>query len=575
MNALSGNLAGDRESATLLFPESCKLCSVDDDTLVSVRYSLEDAAMLLDGSKCHVSVEVAALVALELCEIAVNHPIERECVFVDIMGQLNVSSESEKDELAVILELWERAAHPKARPALRKARESAGDLEAWTAVYEDLLFPIERIEARMSLMGAITKVQTAAGRIPEIESLLSGLDDAVLEQRVAPAKPVLLGPASDEQGESKLGRFEVFGQLAKGGMAEVLLARDPDLGPCVIKRMLPETRTRPLLRQMFTDEARLGLCLSHPHIASVLEYCDDKDNPFIVMEWADGLTLSSTLRRTSAQGRGLPLGVVLRIGEALCSALSYAYTVKGPSGEPLRVVHRDVSPQNVVLQFDGLIKLLDFGVARSAVQEEVDGREIRGKFGYMSPEQSMGLPVDDRSDVFCVAICLYESLTAQPLFPRNERLGVVRTLGAGPVPDITTLRPDVPPTFARLLERMLDADVDERPTIERVQNALRTMADHRTDGAAFDVANVVQTLEPEWKDWRARLPGAKKTAEETPPNAAFDAPPAQLPQRRRQVRWPWVMVFLVFCIVSAVVIWAVIVPPAPSNPADVISAQPG
>lgn len=551
---------------------------VYEDTEVSVRYSLEDAAMLLDSSKCHVSVEVAALVALELCELAKNRPIEHACVFVDILGQINVSSEAEKDELASVLELWERAAHPKARPSLRKARESADDLSAWTAVYEDLLFPIERFEARMSLMAAITKVQDAADVMPEIEVLLSGLDDDVLVQRATAPKPVLLGPSHDEVADYRLGRFDVFGRLAKGGMAEVLLARDPDLlGPCVLKRMLPEARARPLLRQMFTDEARLGLCLSHPNIASVLEYCDDKENPFIVMEWAYGLTLSRTLRRTSAMGQGLPLGVVLRVGEAICSALTYAYQVKGPSGEPLQVVHRDVSPQNVVLQFDGHIKLLDFGVARSAVQEEGDGSAIRGKFGYMSPEQSLGTPVDDRSDVFCVAICLYEALTARPLFPRDERLGVVRTLNVGPVQDITVLRPDVPPTFARLLGRMLDLDVDARPTVERVQNALSIMADHRTDGAAFDVANVVQTLEPDWKDWRARLPGGKKQPpkEEVPAETVQAQTPAPAPRpkqrgRKRRGRWLWVMVFVVFCIVCGLLGYALMLPPVVSNPANVM-----
>ena len=125
-----------------------------EDTEVSVRYCLEDAAVLLDGSKCHISVEVAALVALELCEIAERTPIQLDCVFLDIMGQLNVSSESERDELPTILELWERAAHPKARRALRQARESASAPEEWVAAYEDLLFPIERIDARTSLMGA-------------------------------------------------------------------------------------------------------------------------------------------------------------------------------------------------------------------------------------------------------------------------------------------------------------------------------------------------------------------------------------------------------------------------------------
>jgi hypothetical protein len=541
---------------------------VYDDTEVSVRYPLENAAILLDGTRCHVSVEVAALVALELCELAKNRSIERECVFIDILGQLNVSGESEKDELAAILELWERAAHPKARPSLRKARESTDDLETWIAVYEDLLFPIERFEARMSLMGAIMKVQAATGGAPEIESLLSGLDDAVLLQRVAPPKPVLLGPSHDEPTEFKLGRFDVFGRLAVGGVAEVLLAREPDLGPCVLKRMLPESRARPLLRQMFTDEARLGLSLSHPNIASVLEYCDDEESPFIVMEWAQGLTLSSTLRRSSAMGQGLPFGVVLRIGEALCSALSYAYTtVKDPSGQPLRLGHRDISPQNVVLQFDGSIKLLDFGVARSAIQEE--GDDSVGKFGYMSPEQSMGLPVDDRSDVFCVAICLYEALSGQPLFASDERLGVVRTLGTAPVQDITNLRADVSPIFARLLGQMLDPDVEERPTVEHIQDALSAIVDHREDSAAIDVANVVQALEADWKDWRGRLLGAEKTPAEASPKELDEETSTPAPAERR-ARWPWVMVFIVFCIVCGVVTWALLLPPVPSNPADVL-----
>ncbi len=490
-------------------------------------------------------------------------------VQIDVIGHLRVTRAIRPDDDGLVdtLKAWERALHPRGREQFRRAHQDIpASLQGQDLMlflrdrFAGLLYPIDRVSARTSLAGAIElasreaalldtgkrervdpdapdfdDLSTSRGIGPaSVEHILSGLDDSVfmnaetrlrVEAYGGPGAPefadlttdevtseephslevALLGPSPSESPVRKVGQFEIFGRLGEGGMAEALLARHVDGGtPFVLKRLLPEAAADPSLLRMFEDEARLGLFLDHEHIARVLEYVPGPQ-PLMKMEWAPGLTLAKLMKRSREASAPIPLDVILRVGDAVSSALAYAHGARGVDGRPLRVVHRDVSPQNVVLQWDGQIKLLDFGVARSAVQaEHSEAGVIKGKFAYMAPEQSLGMPLDDRADVFCVGICLYEALSGKRLFDSDERLAAVRALAEGPIPDIRRHRPEVSEELATLVRRCLASDPKNRPHMDELHDELRSLR-RKQRARRQSVVDIVRTYEPGWEDWRRAL----------------------------------------------------------------------
>lgn len=517
---------------------------VGEATEVSVRYRLPEAVALLASTKRFVSLEVGAMVAMELCERALEGAVlAPERVWLDVIGHLHPSRRGTPGEgLDASLAAFTEALHPVARGAYTRTLQSASQSDRAADLRERfaaILYPIDRASARTSLALALERAarrdasdrhrastegtSSTEGTGPDsLEVVLSNLDDTVLRgHRVADLVAGLdHGPRPTDVARDRFGRFEIFGEIARGGMAQVLLARDPsraDGRPCVLKRMLPALGRQESFRQMFKDEARLGLALEHPNICRTLAFVDVENQPCIQMEWAAGLTLSEVLRRTVRERKPLPVSFVLRVAEAIVAALSYAHDARAPDGRALRVVHRDVSPQNVIVQYDGAIRLLDFGVARSAVQtEHSEGGQIKGKFAYMSPEQSLGLPLDDRSDVFCVGILMHEALIGRPLFDREDRLATVRALARGDVPDVRELRSDVPETVSRLVRRALSSNVESRPRMKDLHE-LVLAARASVDDPNGVVQEVVRGLDPSWRDWRASL----KTFDRNPRSSTF------------------------------------------------------
>jgi len=277
-----------------------------------------------------------------------------------------------------------------------------------------------------------------------------------------------------------LGVFEgldLLGLVATGGMAQVLLARDKPAEAferlVAVKRMLPHLSQDPGHLQMFADEAKIGFRLRHPNICHVYEFGRSDGVPYLVMEWVHGVTLSR-LVGASAPGEGLEPGVAAHLVSQVASALDYAHRSRDRTGEPLRIVHRDVSPQNVMVSFDGFVKLLDFGVAKAAAQvQRTEGGMVKGKFGYMSPEQCLGLPLDGRSDVFSLGICLYETLTGTHLYHRQDLVASVQSILNDPVPDPRDLRPAIPAAVAEIVVTALQKKPEDRfPSAGAFQQAL-------------------------------------------------------------------------------------------------------
>ena len=214
-----------------------------------------------------------------------------------------------------------------------------------------------------------------------------------------------------------LGKYEIVRKLATGGMAEIYLARIRGTAGfeklVVLKRILPNVAEDPTFVHMFLDEARLAATLQHPNIADVYDVGDADGVYFFTMEYVHGQDVRAIKIASRKSGEPVPVAIALAIVYGIASALDYAHTRKGPDGLPLGLVHRDVSTSNILVSYDGAVKLVDFGIARAAgAQHKTLTGTLKGKIPYMSPEQCKGLPLDARSDLFSLGVVLYSSRPA-------------------------------------------------------------------------------------------------------------------------------------------------------------------
>lgn len=219
-----------------------------------------------------------------------------------------------------------------------------------------------------------------------------------------------------------MGRYELVRRIATGGMAEIYLARvSGTSSEVVIKRMLPAISHDPTFVEMFLSEARITAQLSHPNIVSVLDISDRPDDTFYAMEYIRGTDLLELVRALAKQHRTVPLECAVGIAIGVCSALEHAHTLTDQHRLPLHIIHRDVSLANILVGYDGSVKLADFGVVRHGGRAPTEPGILKGKLGYMSPEQALGAPLDRRSDLFALGIVLYEITTGERVFPPADR----------------------------------------------------------------------------------------------------------------------------------------------------------
>ena len=274
----------------------------------------------------------------------------------------------------------------------------------------------------------------------------------------------------DGEREARMGRYRLVGLLAKGGMAEVYLALSGELSGfrtlVVVKRILPHLSSNTEFVDMFFDEARIAARLDHPNIARIIEVGHEGDEYFLAMEVVQGRSLSALLRRARRhQHSPLSHAQSAYIVAQAAKGLGYAHELTDAYGNPLNVVHRDVSPQNILVSFGGAVKVIDFGVARAygRVTETVPGG-LKGKIQYMSPEQIRAQPIDCRSDVYALGIVLWEALCGRRLY---HRAGDIETMQA--IVDKPVTPPSmIVPTSARL-ERIVMQALEKDPA-NRFQN---------------------------------------------------------------------------------------------------------
>ena len=268
---------------------------------------------------------------------------------------------------------------------------------------------------------------------------------------------------------SKLGRYQIVKHLANGGMAQVLLARATGIEGferhVVVKRIHQNRAEDPVFVKMFLDEARLAAQLHHNNIVQVHDIGKEKGEYFFAMEYVHGEDLRKLLMKVNKKKEKVPFEHVVTIVTTAALALHHAHEQRGPDRKPLGLVHRDVSPANIIVGYDGNVKVVDFGIAKAALRakgEDTKAGALKGKVSYMSPEQCAGQPVDRRGDVYSLGIVLFELSTVKRLFKGNNDFLTMSAIVQGQVPKPSSHRPDIPPELEAIIMKALAVDPAER-----------------------------------------------------------------------------------------------------------------
>lgn len=296
-------------------------------------------------------------------------------------------------------------------------------------------------------------------------------------------------------------RYKVLEKIASGGMAEVFRAESAGLEgfkkTVAIKRVLPHLSEKKQFIGMFLDEARLSAHLSHSNCVQVFDIGVGDNTYFIVMEYVDGCDLKAVIETARKSGRGIPIEVASLICVRICEGLAYAHELRDGKGNNLGIVHRDMSPPNVLITRHGEVKIVDFGLAKAHSQlEKSEPGIIKGKFSYLSPEAALGQPIDARTDVFAVGIILWELLAGRRLFLGETDLETVRQVQSARVPPIRQFNPSATPEFEQVLARALARDPAERYATARDLGAdLNALLFHFGRAvSSFDIAALVQPV---------------------------------------------------------------------------------
>jgi len=290
-----------------------------------------------------------------------------------------------------------------------------------------------------------------------------------------------------------IGRYTILERLAVGGMAQVYLGFEEGQTALnrlvVIKQILPQYAEDDAFRRMFQQEARLAANINHPNIVEIHELGEWEGQPFLAMEYVSGVPLNVLMRRVRENGGHIPIGVALGIIGQACAGAQAAHDLLDPVGAPANLVHRDLTPHNLIIAETGHVKILDFGVAKASTnQEKTETGMLKGKLPYMSPEQLWQAEVDRRSDVFTLGVVLWELLIGDKLFAREQEVATINAVLNSTLPDIKTIRPDVPPEVLQAALSALEKDLTKRtPSAE----AFRSELMHGARAAMIDCSEEV------------------------------------------------------------------------------------
>ncbi len=302
-------------------------------------------------------------------------------------------------------------------------------------------------------------------------------------------------------GRQRVDRYELVGEIASGGMATVYLARLGGVGGfqrfVAMKRLHPHLQGEKEFVEMFLDEARLSAGIHHPNVVSILEVGASPVGYYLVMEYVEGDTLARILARAAGHGHRIPTPITMRIVLDTLHGLHAAHELKDDHGTLVHLVHRDVSPQNVLVGVDGIARITDFGVARATSRLTTTRvGQLKGKLAYMAPEQAQGEPIDRRADVFSAGVLIWETLAGKRLFKADHEAVTLQRVMNDPIPDLRRIAPHLSRELAAVVARGLDRDPTRRfQTALEFADALEAAALGR-DGIADsrDVAAFVKNM---------------------------------------------------------------------------------
>ena len=285
-----------------------------------------------------------------------------------------------------------------------------------------------------------------------------------------------------EPADGPIDRYVVLEYLAEGGMGAIYLGKKMGAGgfekQVVLKQLLPEFTRQPEFIDLFLREARLSATLDHANIIHTIDLVTAGQDYFIVMEYLDGADLRTLLRRAKRRRKTFSAAAGIYVARELLSALAYAHNKVGPDGVPLRLIHRDISPSNILISGSGEVKLTDFGIAKASTHNSVFYR-VKGKVGYMSPEQAQSEPLDARSDLYSLAVCLFEMITGERLFVNVGLTTSAEEMYAQPIPLLSHKVHGLPPELDKVMLKALSRDPNHRyQTAGEFQEALLRCA-HR------------------------------------------------------------------------------------------------
>ncbi len=296
------------------------------------------------------------------------------------------------------------------------------------------------------------------------------------------------------------GKYQLIKKLATGGMAEVWLALQTGIEGfnrhVVVKRILPHLAEDPEFVQMFLNEAKIASRFNNPNIAQIYDLGAENGTYFIAMEFIHGEDLGRVMRRAWSSGQWVARHIALRIVADACAGLFYAHSRVNDQGQPLRVVHRDISPQNILISFDGSVKIVDFGIAKAADQvSNTKSGAIKGKFAYMAPEQAAGKPLDSRTDIFALGLVLYELMTGVRPLKRDSELATLQAALECAI-ELPSSVAEVPSEIDDVVMRALAKAPDDRYRDAReFQKAIEQyLVDHKEMATGLQVAELMEML---------------------------------------------------------------------------------
>lgn len=320
-----------------------------------------------------------------------------------------------------------------------------------------------------------------------------------------------------------LGRYELLAPIAEGGMASVWAARlRGSRGfskTFAIKTMLPALSDDPRFETMFLDEARIASRIRHPNVVEILDLGEHDGVLYLVMEWVDGEPIGN-LRRDAVRHGGMPLSVAVRIIADACAGLHAAHELKDPNtGNPVGLVHRDISPQNILVTFNGVVKIVDFGVAKAAGRssEKTSAGQVKGKPPYMSPEQALGDEVDRRADIFALGIILYQLTTGKhPFRGESDLVTLHNIVSDSEIISPRAHEPLIPKALDAVILKALSRDLRARfQTMAEFEGALDAVVSDLPRARQQDVADFVEQMAgSRGEERRSRISQASRAAEE-------------------------------------------------------------